>query len=82
MVILVLMFAALKGWVIGSRQKDTDSLMMYDRMWLWLTFGLAAIGFIMVTSASMPVGERLANDSFLFAKRDGVYLIWRLCSRW
>ncbi len=48
---------------------------MYDRMLLWLTFGLAAIGFIMVTSASMPVGQRLANDPFLFAKRDGLYIV-------
>ena len=66
------MFAALKGWVMGSREKDTDSLIMYDRTLLWLTLGLAAIGFIMVTSASMPVGQRLANDPFLFAKRDGL----------
>lgn len=48
---------------------------MYDRTLLWLTFGLAAIGFIMVTSASMPIGQRLTNDPFFFAKRDGVYLI-------
>ncbi len=48
---------------------------MYDRMLLWLTFGPAAIGFIMVTSASMPVGQRLANDPFLFAKRDGLYIV-------
>lgn len=72
---------ALKGWVMGSREKDTDSLIAYDRTLLWLTFGLAAIGFIMVTSASMPIGQRLTNDPFFFAKRDGVYLIphsfWR-----
>ncbi len=46
---------------MGSRPKDNDSLVMYDRMLLWLTFGLAAIGFIMVTSASMrrtAPGER------------------------
>ncbi len=60
---------------MGSRPKDNDSLVMYDRMLLWLTFGLAAIGFIMVTSASMPVGQRLANDPFLFAKRDGLYIV-------
>ncbi|MCC7887615.1 FtsW/RodA/SpoVE family cell cycle protein, partial [Escherichia coli] len=30
---------------------------------------------IMVTSASMPIGQRLTNDPFFFAKRDGVYLI-------
>lgn len=35
---------------------------------------LAAIGFIMVTSASMPVGQRLTEDPFYFAKRDAVYL--------
>ena len=73
--ILVWISTALKGWVMGSREKDTDSLIMYDRILLWLTFGLAAIGFIMVTSASMPIGQRLTNDPFFFAKRDGVYLI-------
>ncbi len=52
------LFAALKGWVMASRDKDADSLIMYDRTLLWLTFGLAAIGFVMVTSASMPVGQR------------------------
>ncbi|STT01365.1 cell division protein FtsW [Klebsiella pneumoniae] len=49
---------------MGSRPKDNDSLVMYDRMLLWLTFGLAAIGFIMVTSASMPVGQRPGERSF------------------
>lgn len=58
------LFAALKGWVMASRDKDADSLIMYDRTLLWLTFGLAAIGFVMVTSASMPVGQRTANDPF------------------
>ncbi len=49
---------------MASRDKDADSLIMYDRTLLWLTFGLAAIGFVMVTSASMPVGQRTANDPF------------------
>ncbi len=75
MFIFARLFAALKGWVMGSRPKDNDSLVMYDRMLLWLTFGPAAIGFIMVTSASMPVGQRPANDPFLFAKRDGLYIV-------
>lgn len=47
---------------------------MYDRTLVWLTFGLAMIGFVMVTSASMPIGQRLANDPFLFAKRDALCL--------
>ncbi|XPE58283.1 hypothetical protein ACNKHQ_00535 [Shigella flexneri] len=66
---------------MGSWEKDPDSLIMYDRTLLWLTLGLAAICFIMVTSASMPGGQRLANDPFFFAKRDGSN-IWRLCWRW
>ncbi len=77
--ILVWLFTALKGWVMASRDKDSDSLIMYDRTLFWLTLGLAAIGFIMVTSASMPVGQRLANDPFLFAKRDGLYIILAFC---
>jgi cell division protein FtsW len=36
----------------------------------------------MVTSASMPVGQRLANDPFLFAKRDGCTSFWRSAWRW
>ena len=64
----------LKGWVMGTRENDAQSIVMYDRTLLWLTFGLAVIGFVMVTSASMPVGQRLASDPFLFAKRDAVYL--------
>ncbi|XPE63740.1 FtsW/RodA/SpoVE family cell cycle protein [Shigella flexneri] len=62
--IAVSISTALKGWVIGSREKDTDSLIMYDCTLLSLTFGLAAIGFIMVTSASMPIGQRLTDDPF------------------
>ncbi|HBC82711.1 MAG TPA: cell division protein FtsW, partial [Escherichia sp.] len=77
--ILEWLFAALKGWVMGSRPKDDDSLVMYDRMLLWLTFGLAAVGFIMVTSASMPVGQRLTNDPFFFAKRDALYIFLAFC---
>lgn len=64
----------LKDWVMGSRESDAVSMVLYDRTLLWLTFGLAIIGFVMVTSASMPIGQRLAEDPFLFAKRDALYL--------
>ncbi len=47
---------------------------MYDRTLFWLAVSLAIIGFVMVTSASMTTGHHLANDPFLFAKRDAVYL--------
>ncbi|AOR62430.1 cell division protein FtsW [Pectobacterium wasabiae] len=63
-----------KSWVMGTRESDTLSIVLYDRTLVWLTLGLAIIGFVMVTSASMPVGQRLASDPFLFAKRDAIYL--------
>ncbi|WP_431223755.1 cell division protein FtsW [Serratia sp. L9] len=64
----------LKDWVMGSRESDPVNMVLYDRTLLWLTFGLAIVGFVMVTSASMPIGQRLADDPFLFAKRDALYL--------
>ena len=64
----------LKDWVTGARDNDAVNMVLYDRTLLWLTFGLAIIGFVMVTSASMPIGQRLADDPFLFAKRDTLYL--------
>ena len=68
------LFNIVKHFVMGSRESDTTSMVLYDRTLLWLTFGLAIIGFVMVTSASMPIGQRLASDPFLFAKRDALYL--------
>ncbi|AIR70646.1 cell division protein FtsW [Dickeya fangzhongdai] len=68
------MVERLKSWVMGTRESDNLSTVLYDRTLLWLTLGLAVIGFVMVTSASMPVGQRLASDPFLFAKRDALYL--------
>lgn len=64
----------LKDWVTGARDNDAVNMVLYDCTLLWLTFGLAIIGFVMVTSASMPIGQRLADDPFLFAKRDALYL--------
>ncbi|WP_338855444.1 cell division protein FtsW [Serratia marcescens] len=64
----------MKDWVTGARDNDAVNMVLYDCTLLWLTFGLAIIGFVMVTSASMPIGQRLADDPFLFAKRDALYL--------
>ncbi len=47
--------------------------MLYDRTLLWLTLGLTAIGFVMVTSASMPIGSRLSDDPFYFSKHYAFY---------
>ncbi|MGL4276719.1 MAG: cell division protein FtsW, partial [Morganella morganii] len=65
-----------KNWMIGERNGEFSTVVMYDRTLLWFALGLAAIGFVMVTSASMPVGQRLADDPFYFAKRDGGFLIF------
>ncbi|EKT55926.1 cell division protein FtsW [Providencia sneebia] len=64
----------LKNWVIGEKGGVISGSTLYDRTLVWLAFGLATIGFIMVTSASMPVGQRLTEDPFYFAKRDLVYM--------
>ncbi|RPE86412.1 cell division-specific peptidoglycan biosynthesis regulator FtsW [Vespertiliibacter pulmonis] len=46
----------------------------YDRGLIWLFFSLLMIGFIMVTSASIPVSTRLYNDPFYFTLRDALYV--------
>lgn len=67
--------ARIRTWIMGAGDADANaSIVLYDRTLVWLMFGLAAIGFVMVTSASMPIGQRLADDPFLFAKRDALYL--------
>ncbi|MDH2924957.1 cell division-specific peptidoglycan biosynthesis regulator FtsW [Nicoletella semolina] len=53
----------------------TTTNALYDRTLLWLFLGFLTIGFVMVTSASIPVSTRLFNDPFHFAVRDGVYLV-------
>ena len=68
------LIAKFNDWVMGAKESDSVTLVLYDRTLLWLTFGLAIVGFVMVTSASMPIGQRLADDPFLFAKRDAIYL--------
>lgn len=66
-----------KYWLIEFF--DGSSKTIYDRTLLWLTFGLVIIGLVMVTSASMPIAQRIANDPFLFAKRDALYLFFVFC---
>lgn len=52
----------------------TPANALYDRTLIWLFFGLLVIGFVMVTSASIPVSTRVNDDPFYFALRDGMYL--------
>ena len=52
----------------------TPANSLYDRTLIWLFFGLLVIGFIMVSSASIPISTRLNDEPFYFAVRDAVYL--------
>lgn len=68
-------FQSLGQWIMGNRTgSESDCDVMYDRTLLWLSLGLAMVGFIMVTSASMPVAQRYTGDPFFFAKRDAIYM--------
>lgn len=56
----------------------TPNTLLYDRALLWLFISLLMIGLIAVSSASIPVGARLFDDSFYFAKRDAIYVVLSL----
>ena len=69
------------GWLDKFKQQSEQSLtitpshLLYDRALFWLYIILLLIGFLAVASASIPVGTRLSNDPFYFAKRDALYLV-------
>ncbi|MGX2949444.1 putative lipid II flippase FtsW [Ursidibacter sp. B-7004-1] len=52
----------------------TPANALYDRTLIWLFISLLTIGFVMVTSASIPVSTRLYDDPFHFAIRDAFYV--------
>ena len=60
-------------WAEWTRLTSTTAL--YDRSLVWLFLSLLVLGFVMVTSASIPVSTRLNDDPFYFALRDGGYVI-------
>ncbi|VFP83150.1 cell division protein FtsW [Candidatus Erwinia haradaeae] len=68
-----------KDWFINLKKNDNPpTILLYDRTLLWLAFGLASIGLIMITSASIPISQRLLEDPLFFAKRDILYLLLSL----
>lgn len=52
-----------------------DTNLLYDRVLIWLTLTLIAIGLIMVSSASFPAAERLTGNPFHFVLRHGLYVL-------
>lgn len=61
-------------WQRWLRWWQPESAPLYDRVLLWLSLGLLAVGLVMVTSASFPVAERLTDNPFHFFFRHCMYL--------
>lgn len=59
---------------IFSAQHDSKKHRLYDLGLVLICIALASIGFVMVTSASIPIGEKLHGNPFHFAIRQVVYL--------
>lgn len=53
-----------------------QTAMLYDRQLVIIMLLLAALGLVMVTSASMPVAERLTGNPFYFAIRHSLYMVF------
>ena len=47
----------------------------YDVTLILIALALMSIGIIIVTSASMPVADRLHDNPFYFAIRHGIYIV-------
>ena len=73
----------MKAWFSSIGQRITDDLrnwwdaedgVSYDRFFLTLLAIVLCVGFVMVSSASMPVAERLYHDPLHYATRRLFYL--------
>lgn len=52
----------------------------YDHLLILLAFALLSIGLVVVTSASMPVADRLFGNPFHFAIRHAIYVVLAMLS--
>ena len=57
-----------------AKRHDTQSTRPYNVSLVLIALALFSIGFIMVTSASMPVAERLHGNPYHFSIRHGIYI--------
>ena len=73
----------MKAWFSSIGQRITDDVrnwwdaedgVSYDRFFLTLLAIVLCVGFVMVSSASMPVAERLYHDPLHYATRHLFYL--------
>lgn len=59
----------------ARHDKPVTAAPTFDGGIVLVAFALMAIGLIIVTSASMPVADRLYDNPFYFSIRHGIYLI-------
>lgn len=57
-----------------AQRHDADATRLYDLAMVFVCIALATFGFVMVTSASIPIGEKLHGNPFHFAIRHLIYL--------
>jgi cell division protein FtsW len=65
-----------RGWVLQWR----DKRFYLDTILLSAAMGLLVLGFIMVASASLHLGEKMANDSFYFPKHQLAHVFMGLAA--
>jgi cell division protein FtsW len=58
----------------GSNESDSVKQRPYDLALVLIALTLFAIGFVIVTSASMPIAERLHGNPFHYAIRHAIYI--------
>ncbi|AGC03427.1 cell division protein FtsW [Candidatus Blochmanniella chromaiodes str. 640] len=56
-----------------GKKKLSNIHVLYDRIFFWFLLGLIGIGFVIISSGSIPTGMRLANDPCYFIKRVIIY---------
>lgn len=61
-----------------SQKHDGHQKRPYNLLLVLVSLSLFSIGFIMVTSASMPIADRLFDNPYHFALRHGIYILLAL----
>ena len=64
--------------IFAQRHGEAKSVSPYDTGLLVVAIALATLGLVVVTSASMPVADRLYGNPFYFSIRHGIYLLFAL----
>jgi cell division protein FtsW len=71
--------STLKQLFVSKHDKTSTSIKVdiqpYDHSLILLAMALLSIGLVVVTSASMPIADRLFGNPFHFAIRHGIYVL-------